>query len=272
MMAHVEAVTTPSRDISGSPGLAAVREFWNNHVHDWQVARSEAGTAEFFAEIEAYRFDKLHYLPRLVDFDGYRGKRLLDVGCGVANDLSRFAAGGASVVGIDLAEHSIELARRNFRQRGLEGEFRVMDGERLEFPDASFDVVYCHTVLHFTPDPVRMIEEIGRVLAPGGQAILMTVNRHSWLNVLHRLFRIEIDHLDAPVFHQFTVREFRRLLTPVFDEVAIVPERFPVRTKVHGGLKARLFNTLFVDTFNALPRRWVRNSGHHLMAFVRKQS
>jgi SAM-dependent methyltransferase len=256
---------------AGASVLEAVREFWNHHVHDWQVARSEVGSAAFFAEIEAYRFEKLHYLPRLVDFDGYGGQRLLEVGCGVANDLSRFARGGAQVVGIDLAERSIELARENFRQRGLAGDFQVMDGEHMTFPEASFDAVYCHTVLHFTPHPQRMITEIGRVLRPGGHAILMTVNRRSWLNAFHRLFRIAIDHTDAPVFHRFSQTEFRRLLAPVFDDIDIVPERFPVRTRVHHGLKARLFNTLFVDAFNALPRGWVEHTGHHFMAFVRKR-
>jgi hypothetical protein len=52
--------------------------------------------------------------------------------------------------------------------------------------------------------------------------------------------------------------------------VRIVAERFPVRTKVHGGLKGRLYNALFVDLFNLLPRRWVQSSGHHLMAFASK--
>ena len=167
---------------------------------------------------------------------------------------------------------SRELALENFRQRGLTGEFHVMDGERLAFGDGCFDAVYCHTVLHFTPDPRRMVEEIGRVLKPGGDAILMTVNRRSWLNALHRLLRVPIDHMDAPVFHQFTRSEFRRLLTPVFGEIEIVPERFPVQTRVHHGLKAAIFNTLFVDAFNALPRSWVRNTGHHLLAFARARS
>ena len=99
---------------SDTVDLEAVRKFWNNHIHDWKVARSAAGTKEFFEEIEAYRFEKLNYLPRLVDFNGYSGKRVLDVGCGVGNDLSRFAKGGAQVVGVDLAERSIDLARRNF--------------------------------------------------------------------------------------------------------------------------------------------------------------
>jgi SAM-dependent methyltransferase len=249
--------------------LDRVRRYWNGHIHDWKVARQPVGTKGFFEEIEDYRFEKLNYLPRLVDFDGYRGQRVLDVGCGVGNDLARFAKGGADVVGLDLAETSIDLARRNFQQRGLTGTFLIGNGEDMDLPDDAFDLVYCHTVLHFTPHPRDLVREIHRVLKPGGQAILMTVNRRSWLNVLHKLMKVEIDHLDAPYFHRFSEREFRDLLSP-FDSVTIVTERFPVRTKVHGGLKARLYNQLFVDLFNALPRRWVRRSGHHLLAFASK--
>lgn len=256
-------------DKEESPDLRAVREYWNNHIHDWKVARSEPGSKEFFEEIETYRFEKLHYLPQLVDFSGYTDRRVLDVGCGVGNDLSRFAKGGAQTVGIDLAGHSIELARRNFEQRGLSGEFHVMNGEQLDLPDNSFDLVYCHTVLHFTPHPERMVGEIYRVMKPGGKAILMTVNRHSWLNVMHKLMNVEIDHLDSPVFYKYTRREFRDLLS-AFDDVTIVAERFPVPTKVHEGFKAKMYNGLFVQLFNRLPRRWIRWSGHHLIAFASK--
>jgi SAM-dependent methyltransferase len=249
--------------------LDRVRRYWNDHVHDWKVARSPVGTKGFFEEIEQYRFEKLDYLPRVVNFEGYGGRRVLDVGCGVGNDLARFARAGAEVIGLDLAPTSIELARRNFQQRELAGEFLIGNGEDMDLPDDAFDLVYCHTVLHFTPRPQAMVREIHRVLRPGGQAILMTVNRRSWLNVLHRLMKVEIDHLDAPYFHQFSEREFRDLLSP-FPSVTIVTERFPVRTKVHGGLKAKLYNQLFVDLFNALPRRWTRRSGHHLLAFALK--
>ncbi|MEE9294098.1 MAG: class I SAM-dependent methyltransferase [Phycisphaerae bacterium] len=233
------------------------------------MARSEVGTREFFAEIEAYRFEKLHYLPRLVDFGGHRGRRVLDVGCGVGNDLSRFAAGGADVVGIDLAEHSIQLSRRNFAQRDLCGRFLVTDGEALALPAESFDVVYCHTVLHFTPDPARRIAEIHRVLRPNGLAIIMTVNRHSWLKLLSKVMRVEIDHLDAPIFREYSRREFGGLLS-AFSCVRIVPERFPVATRVHGGVRAMLYNRVFVGAFSLLPGKLVAWSGHHLMAFASK--
>jgi ubiquinone/menaquinone biosynthesis C-methylase UbiE len=145
-----------------------------------------------------------------------------------------------------------------------------MNGEQLEFSDDSFDVIFCHTVLHFTPRPERMISEIHRVLKPGGLAIMMTVNRRSWLNFLHRHLKVEIDHLDSPVFYKYSIDEFSAMLSE-FSSVEIIPERFPVKTKVHHGIKAKLFNFLFVDVFNFLPKKWVRKSGHHLLAFARKQ-
>lgn len=251
------------------PELDAVRQYWDAHVHDWKIARSPPGSKEFFLETEAYRFEKLHYLPRVVNYAGFAGKQLLDVGCGLGNDLSRFARGGALVTGIDLSSHAIELARANFKHRGLGGQFAVMNGEALDFPDAAFDVVYCHTVLHFTPNPELMVREIHRVLRPGGQAILMTVNRKSWLFGMQKLMKMEIDYPDSPIFRKYSIAEFRRMLAP-FKSINIVPERFPVATKVHGGLKALLFNTGFVGTFNALPQALTRPTGHHLMAFCVK--
>jgi SAM-dependent methyltransferase len=249
--------------------LAAVKAYWSEQVGHWPIATAPEGSAAFFAQTEAYRFEKLDYLERRIDFAGFAGKRVLDLGCGLGNDAARFAQGGALVTGVDIAPRAVELARTNFAQRGLPGTFLEGDGEALELPAASFDLVYCHTVLHFTPEPARMVREIHRVLEPGGQAILMGVNRRSWMRLMHRLARVEIDHLAAPVFHWFSREEFAALLAP-FAEARVVVERFPVRTRVHKGLKARLFNTLFVDAFNALPRAWVEGFGHHLLAFARK--
>lgn len=258
-----------SEALSASSELDAVRRYWDRHVDDWKIASHPPGNPEFFAETESYRFEKLHYLAERVDFSGYRDLRLLEVGCGLGNDLSRFATGGARVTGIDLSPRAVELARTNFAQRGLEGDFQIMNGEAMSFEDGSFDVAYCHTVLHFTPSPVAMIQEIHRVLKPGGTAILMTLNRRSWMNALRLLMRVEVDHLDSPVYRRSSFGEFERMLA-AFSEARIVPERFPVPTKVHKGLKALLYNTVFVGPFNALPRSWTRRSGHHLLAFCRK--
>ena len=269
----VAAVDQRQRHDAGAPvidpALGAVRDYWNAHVTDWPITNREPGSPAFFAETEAYRFDKLDYLDRVIDYRGQGGKAVLDVGCGLGNDTARFAMGGARVTGIDLAPRAIELATANFAQRGLDGRFLVMDGGAMTFADASFDLVYCHTVLHFTPYPERVVAEIHRVLKPGGTAILMAVNRRSWMRLMHRLAKVEIDHLAAPVFNWLSPAELLAMASS-FAERRLLVERFPVRTKVHKGLKARLFNTLFVDLFNALPRGWVEGTGHHLLMFATK--
>jgi ubiquinone/menaquinone biosynthesis C-methylase UbiE len=227
------------------------------------------GTLGFFQELDEYRFDKLRYLPRVVDFSAYRGQQLLEVGCGVGIDLVRFAGQGAVVTGVDLAQVSIDLARKNFELRSLAADLRVMNGEALEFKDNSFDAVYAHGVLQYTANAQRMVHELHRVLRPGGQAILMVYNKYSWLNVLSKLMKVELEHEDAPVLRKYSIREFRELLEP-FTNVRVVPERFPVKTRLHHGLKATLYNRFFVGTFQLLPKSLVRPTGWHLMAFAYK--
>ncbi len=247
----------------------AITEYWNEHIHDLSVATHPVGTRAFFDELDAYRFDKLRYLPELVDFNGFSGQSLLEVGCGVGIDLVRFAKGGAVVTGIDLASVSIELAHKNLDLHGFSGDLRVMNGEAMTFPDDCFDVVYAHGVLQYTADSSQMAREIHRVLKPGGRAIMMVYNSRSWLKLLSVMMRVPLEHEDAPYLRTFTRRQFRAMLRP-FSNVRIIPERFPVPTRLHSGAKALLYNRLFVGTFNLLPRAMVRWSGWHLMAFAEK--
>jgi SAM-dependent methyltransferase len=247
-----------------------IQKYWDAHIHDLKMTTQAVGTREFFDDLDAYRFDKLHYLPAVVDFDGYRGNKLLEVGCGIGTDLARFARGGAIVTGVDLSATAIELARRNFELHGLQpADLRVADGESLPYPGGSFDVVYAHGVVQYTADARQLIRECHRVLRPGGEAIFMVYNRISWLNALSKVMRVELEHEDAPVLKKFSMTEFRGLLDD-FSRVRIVPERFPVRSRLQGGWKGALYNGLFVGAFSVLPRVIVRRFGWHLMAFCRK--
>jgi ubiquinone/menaquinone biosynthesis C-methylase UbiE len=249
--------------------LPAIRAYWNARIHDQEIATHPPGSPEFFRELDIYRFEKLTYLPHLVNFAGYMGKTLLEIGCGAGIDLVRFAQGGALVTGVDLAEVSIALARKNFETRALSGALQVMNGEALTFPDNSFGVVYAHGVLQYTADPAQMIQEIHRVLRPGGEAILMVYNKYSWLSGMSKLTKVDLEHEDAPAFRTFSIAEFKTLLQP-FTHYRIIPERFPVKTQLHHGTKATLYNQIFVKGFNLLPKALVRPLGWHLMAFAQK--
>jgi len=247
----------------------AVRDYWDRHIHDLEITTHPVGSRGFFDDLDQYHFEKLHHLLRLVAFDGYRRRSVLEVGCGAGVDLARFAKGGARVTGVDLAASAIALARANFAQQGLEGTFEVADAERLPFADNSFDLVYAHGVVQYTANPQKLVDECHRVLKPGGDAVFQVYNRVSWLNLLSKLMKVGLEHDDAPVLLKFSIGEFRRLLRG-FREVRIVPERFPVKSRLHGGWKGSVYNGLFVGTFNALPRSLVRRFGWHLLAFCRK--
>jgi SAM-dependent methyltransferase len=250
--------------------IDAIERYWNARIHDLEMTDEPVGSRGFFDDLHAYRFEKLHYLPRLVDFEGYRGQRLLEVGCGIGTDLVRFAQGGAVVTGVDLSETAIELARMNFHLRGVTPhDLRIANAEALPYADDSFDVVYAHGVIQYTADPARLIGECHRVLRPGGHAIFMVYNRVSWLNALSKLMNVRLEHEDAPVLRTFSIGEFRQLLRS-FHDVRIIPERFPVKSRLHKGWKGVAFNTIFVGAFNALPRPLVRRLGWHLMAFGKK--
>ncbi|MEE2636422.1 MAG: methyltransferase domain-containing protein [Acidobacteriota bacterium] len=249
--------------------IDAIAAYWNERIHDLEMTDAPVGSRRFFDDLEDYRFDKLRYLPTLVDFaGGYRGQRLLEIGCGIGTDLVRFARGGAMVTGVDLAQRSIALATTNVELHGLgdHADLGVANGEALPFADESFAVVYAHGVLQYTRDAQAMVDEARRVLEPGGTAIFMVYNRVSWLNALSKVMGVGLEHADAPVLKKYSIPEFRRLLTG-FREVRIVPERFPVRSRLHTGWKAALFNGVFVGAFNAVPRPLVRRFGWHLMAF-----
>ncbi len=259
----------PIQHIQQIPTIDRVREYWNKHIHDLEITTHPVGSRGFFDDLDQYHFEKLHHLLRLVDFDGYRGRRVLEVGCGAGVDLARFAKGGASVVGVDLSPSAIDLARANFEQQGLVGDFRVADGEALPFEDNSFDLVFAHGVVQYTADPQRLVDECRRVLKPGGEAVFQVYNRISWLNALSKVMKVGLEHDDAPVLLKFSIGEFKTLVSG-FREVRIVPERFPVRSRLHGGWKGTVYNGVFVGTFNALPKSLVQRFGWHLLAFCRK--
>ena len=133
-------------------------------------------------------------------------------------------------------------------------------------PRIETDLVYAHGVVQYTTNDRVLVRECRRVLRPGGTAVFQVYNRISWLNALSRVTKVDLEHVDAPVLKKYTIGEFRDLLKD-FSRVRIVPERFPVKTRLHGGLKGTLYNTLFVGLFNAMPRSITRRFGWHLLAF-----
>lgn len=102
------------------------------------------------------------------------GGRILEVGVGTGLSLPYYSD-GSRVVGIDLSEEMLEKARVRVAKNGLSHveELAIMDCERLDYPDESFDVVAAQCVVNTVPNPEKALEEFARVLRPGGEIILL---------------------------------------------------------------------------------------------------
>ena len=103
------------------------------------------------------------------------GGRILEVGVGTGISLPDYSARNR-IFGVDISEEMLRKAQKRVAELGLhhvEG-LAVMDAEKLDFPDASFDVVVAQYVVTTVPNPEATLDEFARVLKPGGEIILVS--------------------------------------------------------------------------------------------------
>lgn len=146
------------------------------------------GTREFFEQADAtfYRWNEPLHGPdgrfsRLFDYQSYRDRRVLEVGCGMGCMAMNWAQHDARITAVDLNPVAIQQTRQRFDLFGLTGEIREADARHLPFPDETFDYVYSWGVLHHSPELERSIAELRRVMKPGARIGVMLYNRESLL-------------------------------------------------------------------------------------------
>lgn len=195
-----------------------VRVFWNDYPCGSKFVKEELGTKDFFVKLRKERYSLEPHTLEIISSLGVQGKKVLEVGCGLGTDGRQFAENGADYFAVDLAPRHIELAKKAFELFGLKGNFRVADAENLPFDDNSFDLVYSHGVLHHTPDTQKAIDDIYRVLKPGGKAIIMLYHRNSYNYYINIMFirRIGVFLLYLPggikLINKVTKEDPQRLL------------------------------------------------------------
>jgi ubiquinone/menaquinone biosynthesis C-methylase UbiE len=218
----------------------AVRDYWDAEPCGTGTVALAPGSREFFDAMEQHRYTVEPFIHPFAQFERWRGRRMLEVGCGAGTDHLQFHRAGAEAWAVDMSAQSAALTRKRLGIYGFRDD-RVMisDAEQLPFPADSFDLVYSWGVLHHSPDTPQTVREVHRVLKPGGEARVMFYHRASLVSLQFYLkfglfrgrpFRsideIMAAHQESPGTKVYSVAEAARMFS-AFTDVTVKPVLTP---------------------------------------------
>jgi 2-polyprenyl-3-methyl-5-hydroxy-6-metoxy-1,4-benzoquinol methylase len=207
-----------------------VRSYWDQRPCNIRHSPKPVGTREYFDEVEARKYFVEPHIPQFADFEHWRGKKVLEIGCGIGTDSINFARHGAQVTAVDLSQQSLELARQRVAVYGLQDQVRFYSGSAEDLtqfvPVEPYDLIYSFGVIHHTPNPEKVVEQMRSYARPGTTIKLMVYYRRSWKvfwilmgygkGQFWRLPELVAEHSEAqtgcPVTYTYTREEGRKLI------------------------------------------------------------
>lgn len=231
--------------------LDTVAAYWDKRPCNIRHSDKEVGTKEYFDEVESRKYFVEPHIPSFAKFSHWRGKRVLEIGCGLGTDTISFARAGAEVTAVDLSERSLAVAKRRAEVYQLPVSFYRADAEHLSevVPRESYDLIYSFGVLHHTPNPAAAFRQLRQYCHSQTCLKAMVYYRYSWkvLALLlgegrgqfWRLTDIVAQNSEAqsgcPVTYTYGKVDIRRLLEDCDFQLehAEVHHIFPYRIRVY---------------------------------------
>lgn len=208
-----------------------VRRYWDNSPCGSTLETSfKQGTKEYFEAHQRWRYNLEPFIHDYARFARCRGKKVLEIGCGMGADLLQFAKAEAVVFGMDLSPQSAALTSQRLKVYECPGSVLIGDSENLPFPDNSLDLVYSWGVLHHTPRTEQAIAEVHRVLKPEGRICIMLYHKLSIvvlrlylrfglfaLKPFRNIDKIIAEHVESPGTKAYTRPQIREIFKPFAD-------------------------------------------------------
>lgn len=234
------------------------KEFWTEF--------SEKYHKDFYTDVEEYPSLVLRH-NYILDMLDKKNKRVLDIGCGPGEMMIDLMSRGYEVVGVDIAEGMLAVAKENIQKRLPTKKFtlKLGDIERLDFEDKEFDYVICAGVIEYLETDAKAISELNRVLKVGGRILISVRNRFCPARVL--------DTIMDPVKNSSVGRSFitgvkRKIVGSMEAETRFTPYRkhnpwgFDRVLRKHGFVKKDFrffhFYPFFAPLDKLLPSAFIR--------------
>ncbi|HWN11867.1 MAG TPA: class I SAM-dependent methyltransferase [Pyrinomonadaceae bacterium] len=225
----------------------ANRAWWESHPMRYDFSEDIEATEftkdfydkvdeRFFSDVKTFMtWDKTPFDP-LIDFASLGKKNVLEIGVGNGSHAQLISGSARSYTGIDLTDYAVKSTTRRLELAGQLGagvKIVRMDAEKMDFPENSFDFVWSWGVIHHSANTRRILEEIHRVLRPGGEATIMVYYRNFWnYHIVSGLFRGVFQGklwktrslhktrqglIDGAIARYYTIPEWRTLVSDLFS-------------------------------------------------------
>ena len=261
----------------------SVKQHWEDETCGTRLAEGTE-RLEFFDSISRNRYKVEPFILEFAEFQNFSGKNILEIGVGAGADFENWVQNGAVATGLDLTEAAIELTRERLALKGFPHDaftLKTADAENLDLDDRSFDLVYSYGVIHHSPDTEQCLDEIFRVLKPGGQTKLMIYATFSMTGILlwirHALFKgrpfqsqraVIYKHLESPGTKMYSSAEFKRILEQHGFEVTSVRKQLGVGDLLNMPLSQKYDHPLYRLFYKIYPRPLIKLFGNGLGLFL----
>ena len=236
-------IALPSSPAEEKAWQEANREWWEQHPMRYDFSETlevEEFSKEFYEEIDKRFFaDAATMIPSrnlpfdaLIDFDSLKNQDVLEVGCGNGSHAQLLVPYARSYTGIDLTSYAVKSTTKRLSYLDANGSIVQMDAESMNFADESFDLIWSWGVIHHSANTRQILEEMYRVLRPGGEARIMVYHRSFWNSRVFRLDsriaegilvrRKSFHHAsqmmtDGAIARIYTIKEWNALVSDLFE-------------------------------------------------------